>query len=190
MPRSSRTISRSKGVDLCTDFLFSGKKTGDIVRECMEKYGVSRSAVEKWLQLARPKVEILQKEADAIKRQEVEKISVESAQRLGITRDAVLARLWAISNGNIQDCFTGKSNMVPVSELPREVAALLSSVEVDEIYVGSGKTREAIGQTKKVKMLDPLRAIDMINKMQGWYKEEDKGPLVNLTVGYGKEEPV
>lgn len=156
----------------------------------MEKYGVSRSGVEKWLQLARPKVEILQQEADAIKRQEVEKTSAESANRLGITRDAVLARLWAISNGNLQDCFHGESTLIPVTQLPREVAGLLASVEIDELFEGTGKNRTRVGETKKVKLLDPLRAIDMINKMQGWYKEEDKAPLLNLRVGYGKEEPV
>lgn len=187
---SPRTISRQKGVEVCTELLFSGRKAGDIIRECGEKYGVKRSAVEKWMQLARPKVEIMRQEADIVRRKAIEEEVAEAARKLNITREGMLDRLWRIANGNIQDFFHGKTNMIPVKDLPRETSALLASVEVDELYYGSGESRYHVGQTKKIRLLDPLRAMDMINKMQGWYKEDDKGPSVNLVIGYGKEVPV
>lgn len=190
MPSAPRKITREKGVEICTDFLFSGKKTADIVRECGEQYGVKRSAVEKWMQLARPKVEILRQEANLLKMQGIEKSVAESAARLNISRDKVLERLWRIANGNLQDFFTDKTNMVPIGELPRETAALLASVEVDELYHGNGDAKWWAGQTKKLRLLDPLKAIDMINKMQGWYKDDAIGPTVQFNIGYGKEVPV
>jgi Terminase small subunit len=190
MTKPSRTISRAKGVELCTDLLFSGQKTGDIVRMCEEKYGVSRSAVEKWIQLARPKVEILRQQADIAKQKAIEEEMADSAKRLNITRDAVLEKLWGWANGNIQDFFQGKTTMTAVKDLPKEIAANLASVEVDELYHGTQNNRYWVGQTRKIRLHDPLKALDMIIKMQGWYKDEGKPAVTNITIGYGKEVPV
>lgn len=190
MSKGPRTISREKGVELCADLLFSGQKTGEIVQICVEKYGISRSGVEKWIQLARPKVEILRQQADLFKQKAIEEEVAASAKRLNITRDAVLERLWRIANGNLQDYFHGRTSMIPIKDLPREIAANLASVELDELYHGSGDAKYWVGQTKKIRLHDPLKAIDMINKMQGWYKEDAKAPTTNIFIGYGKEEAV
>lgn len=190
MSNCPRTISREKGVELCTELLFSGQKTGEIVQICVEKYGISRSGVEKWIQLARPKVEILRQQADAVKQKAIEEEMAASAKRLNITRDAVLEKLWSVANGNLQDYFQGNTTMIPVKDLPREIAANLASVEIDELYHGNQGSRYWVGQTKKIKLHDPLKAIDMIIKMQGWYRDEGKTPVNNIFVGYGKEVPV
>lgn len=170
--------------------MFSGHKTADVVRDLMDAYGVSRSAVEKWMQLARPKVEEMRLQADSIKRQENEKAIVESAQKLNITREGVMQLLWNMANGNLQDYFTPNGNAISISKLPRDKAALLASVEVDELYHGAAGSRYWVGQTKKFKLHDPVRAIDLINKMNGWYKDDGTPVKLDVRIGYGKEVPI
>ena len=184
-----RKISKEAGVQLCADMLFKMMATGEIVRELMEKGGVARSTIEKWLKEARPKADILIKEAENIRRRESEAAIAEHARKNNITREGLQERLWAIVNGNLQDFFTKNNNAISIAELPREKAALLASVEVDELYHGSAGSRYWVGQTKKFRLLDPLKAADMLNKMNGWYKETEPVKL-NLTIGYGKEVPV
>jgi|ERR1700761_7817301 len=190
MATPSRKISREKGIEVCADLMFSGQKAGEIVRICAEMYGVKRSAVEKWMSLARPKVELMRQQMDVAKQNAIEEEVAASAKRLNITRDAVLERLWSVACGNLQDYFQGRTNMIPIKDLPREVAANLASVEVDELYHGTGEAKYWVGQTKKLRLHDPLKALDMINKMQGWYRDEGKAPVTNINIGYGKEVPV
>ncbi|HUZ58685.1 MAG TPA: hypothetical protein VMU83_07880 [Hanamia sp.] len=48
-----RKISKAKGVELCVDFMYAGRKTNEILRNLTESYGISRSAVEKWKKSAK-----------------------------------------------------------------------------------------------------------------------------------------
>ena len=189
MTDNPRKINKETGVQMCVDLLFSGKATREILCEVMGKGGGAKSTVEKWLAEARPKAEILIKEAENIRRRESEAAIAEHARKNNITRESIQERLWAIANGNLQDYFTKNNNAIAIKDLPREVAGLLASIEVDELYHGSAGSRYWVGQTKKFRLHDPLKAIDMLNKMNGWYKETE--PVkVNLTIGYGKEVPV
>lgn len=174
---------------MCADMLFKMMATGEIVRELMEKGGAARSTIEKWLKEARPKADILIKEAENIRRRESEAAIIEHARKNNITREGIQERLWLIANGNLQDYFTKNNNAIAITELPREKAALLASVEVDELYHGAAGSRYWVGLTKKFRLLDPLKAIDMLNKMNGWYKETEPIKL-EVKIGYGKEEPV
>jgi len=190
MSTPNRTIFRENGVKTCAELMLSAIKTADIVRKCMEEYGVSRSAVEKWMQLARPQVELRRKELEEIRKRETEAIVIESTRNLHISREAAEARLWAIFNGNMQDFFTRNNNLINLKDLPRELAGLLSSVEVDELYHGAAGNRYWVGQTKKIKLIDPLRAFELLGKMNGWLKGEGGTTINNFMIGYGKEVPV
>lgn len=174
---------------MCVDLLFSGQTTGEIIRKFKDEYGLATSTIEKWLREARPKVEIRRTEAENIRRRESEAAIAEHARKSNITRESIMDRLWAIANGNLQDFFRANNNAISIAALPREVAGLLASIEVDELYHGTAGSKYWVGQTKKFRLHDPLKAIDMINKMNGWYKEIEQVP-VHIHIGYGKEVPV
>lgn len=85
----ARKISKTKGVEICGNLMFAGAKRKEIVLECTTKYGISISAVEKWILAARPIVAERQKEAERIRAEEDKAATIESAKRLNITQDRI-----------------------------------------------------------------------------------------------------
>ncbi len=83
----------------------------------------------------------------------------------GIDARWVLRRLVAESEADIADLFDDKNDLKPVSEWPplfRE--GLVQSVEIDALYEGHGKDRVQIGHTKKLRLSDRLRRLELIGK--------------------------
>lgn len=59
-----RKISKAKGVEICADMIFAGDARKKIVKHFTETYGVSTSAVEKWMKAARPLLERRRQDAE------------------------------------------------------------------------------------------------------------------------------
>lgn len=190
MSTSDRKISKEKGVQLCAEMIFSGKKTGEIAAILAENYGTHRSTVEKWMPIARPIAKEMERKANEVRNTAIEAQVMESAQKVVITREAAEARLWSIFNVNLQDYFTKNGNLINIKDLPRDKAGLLASIEIDELYHGVAGQRYWVGQTKKIKPIDALRAFEILAKMKGWMSGEGNTTINNLIIGYGKEVPV
>ena len=57
------------------------------------------------------------------------------------------------------------------SEWDDATAAVIAGIEVLEFYEGQGKKKVSIRQTKKVKVVDPLRSLKVLLKVLGLMKE-------------------
>ena len=53
-----------------------------------------------------------------------------------------------------------------------ETAGAISSLETLEEYEGYGEDREKIGDTQKVKLLDKTKALELLGKHLGMFKEK------------------
>jgi phage terminase small subunit len=56
---------------------------------------------------------------------------------------------------------------------PDDLAAVVASVETDELFEGSGEDRNQIGYTKKLKVWEKVKAIEALSKLMG-YNEPDR----------------
>lgn len=56
--------------------------------------------------------------------------------------------------------------LLAVTEWPDDVAAVVSSVEVEELFEGTGKERVHIGQLKKVKTWSKVEALRLLAQIQ------------------------
>lgn len=61
------TLTREKGVEICTELLFKGKYRKDILQVIAKDYKASDGTVDKWIKLAKPKADALRKQAEKIK---------------------------------------------------------------------------------------------------------------------------
>jgi phage terminase small subunit len=100
-------------------------------------------------------------------RPEVAKAVAEGLQRAenraGLDKADVLeeARRILLSDvGEIFDMTTGA--IKPLSEMSKEVRACISSIEVEELFDGTGDDRRQIGYVKKVKLWDKTKALDLL----------------------------
>lgn len=121
----------------------------------------------KLLRNAKVKEYIAQKQAEIQKRTE-------------ITQDRVLKELAKIAFGDIRKLYTDNGALRNIVDLEDDIAGAISGVETYEEYDGRGEDREHIGDTKKVKMLDKTKALELIGKHLGMFKETN----ININTNY------
>jgi phage terminase small subunit len=83
----------------------------------------------------------------------------EHLKRLDLTADQVLRELARIGFSNIRHLFNEDNTLRPIHTLDEQTAAVITSFEQDPLFSGSGKAREQIGVTQKVKLWDKVRAL-------------------------------
>lgn len=162
-----RTINRKKGVEMCVDWMFSGRPRKEIVQELVEKYGMSESAVDKWMKVARPIVAERQAVADAIAAKVNQEEIEASAKRLNISKERLLERLAFITFWD-------------------------PGAEVKPPAIGEdGEIEEGVpdpGEGLRIRAADQIRAGEAMAKIMGWYAPEKKE--VNAKVQNLSDEPV
>ncbi|MBS5854000.1 MAG: terminase small subunit [Clostridium sp.] len=121
----------------------------------------------KLLRNTKVKEYILQKQAEIQKRTE-------------ITQDRVLKELAKIAFGDIRKLYTDNGALRNIVDLEDDIAGAISGVETFEEYEGRGAEREYIGDTKKVKMLDKTKALELLGKHLGMFKETN----ININTNY------
>lgn len=170
MAGNQRKISKQKGVDLCANLLFAGQVTKEILRNLTESYGISDSTVEKWIKAARPITEQLQIEAERIRAIENESAIKESAQRLNITKERVLAEYGKLAFFDIRKLFTVDGGFKPIQELDDLSASAISGIEsYDE---KERETGEVLGTLRKVKISEKRLALDSLCRVLGYNAPE------------------
>ena len=80
---------------------------------------------------------------------------------------------------DIRDAFNDDGTLKSIKDMPAHIAQAIASIDNDELFAGSGKDREKIGDTKKIKLYDKLKAIEMLGKQIGMFvqKHEVRGTV-------------
>lgn len=106
--------------------------------------------------------------------------------------DKILSELRCVGLTDIREIFDEAGNVKPPGEWPIHLARAVASIEVFEEFQGSGKNREYLGQTKKLKFWDKNKALELLGKNMGLFtdriKHEGTVKLEDLILGSFKEE--
>lgn len=90
------------------------------------------------------------------------------SQTTEITQERIIQEYAKIAFSDIRIYFDGDGKLKPLHELDDKAAAALSSVEIDEIWGMTMDGREQIGETKKIKQWDKIKALDAICRVLGF----------------------
>lgn len=98
---------------------------------------------------------------------EVQRRIAERSERTQITADRVLRELALIGFYDIREIFDNQNNLKGIRELTGDSSRAIASIEIEVDKIG---TRE-ISTTKKIKMHDKIRALQLIGSHIGMFKE-------------------
>jgi phage terminase small subunit len=101
---------------------------------------------------------------------EIDRLRKAREDRLEASADFVVRELMRIAKFDIRQAYDSDGSLKAPHDLPDDVAKVISSVEVDELYEGVGKDREKIGVTKKIKTWDKIRALEALGEHFGIFK--------------------
>lgn len=99
----------------------------------------------------------------------------------GISVERTAQEIARIGYGDIRQLFTDQGHLKPVAELSDDAAAMISSIEVDEIRDPDGMV---IGYNRKVKLNSKVKALDQCMAYLGMHKtlKAGGGEGLNLTI--------
>ena len=76
--------------------------------------------------------------------------------------------------------FDADGNPIAIPALTDESAPAVAGFEVTQEFSGKGDSRELVGYTKKIKITDKLRALELFGKATGYYVDKSVPPLSEL----------
>lgn len=96
----------------------------------------------------------------------------EREKRTEITQDMVIKELAKIAFFNPKNIFGDNNTLKNIVSLDDDIASVITSVETLEEYDGYGEDREKIGNTTKVKLADKMKALEMLGRHLGMFKDK------------------
>lgn len=99
-------------------------------------------------------------------------LRAENAKLVQHSRERWLAEIQRCAFFDPRKLFDVNGNALPISELADEDVTAIAGFEVTEEFEGRGENREKIGYTKKFKLTDKLRALELLGKATGYYVEK------------------
>jgi phage terminase small subunit len=113
----------------------------------------------------------------------LQKLLDERSKRTQVTADRVITEAARIGFSDLRRLFGENGELLPVNAWPDDVAASVASVEIDELFEGYGENRVQVGHTKKIKLWDKPRALELLGKhLKIWVERmehtgKDGGPI-------------
>jgi phage terminase small subunit len=92
-------------------------------------------------------------------------------KRTEITADRVVMELARVAFFDKRRLYREDGSLKPPAEWDDDTAAVIASVEVLEEFAGRGADRELVGYLKKVRIWDKIRALDILAKHTGVYRD-------------------
>jgi phage terminase small subunit len=129
-------------------------------------------------------------------RDAIDKAMVKTLQKAQLRAEDVLAEIRKLAFVDLSQAYKDDGTLLHPKAMPDDVRASLQSVETDEIFAGRGPNRTKIGHSRKIKLNDKVRALEMlarhfklltdITELTG----KDGGPHVVLTMPANGSEVV
>jgi phage terminase small subunit len=100
-------------------------------------------------------------------RKAVDEALARRAARVEVKADDVLRELLTLAKADLRKAFDEHGHLRPVQDWPDDVAAFISSVDVEELWEGRGEDREQVGVVKKIKLWSKPHALELLAKHLG-----------------------
>jgi phage terminase small subunit len=94
-------------------------------------------------------------------------------EKTGITQERVLNELAAIAFSDVRKFYNEDGTLKQITELDDETASALSGMDIDEIFEFVDGKKEKIGNTKKIKRWDKVKALENLAKHLGLFEADN-----------------
>lgn len=86
----------------------------------------------------------------------------------------VLKELHGIGTVDIRGILDKTGGLKDPAEWPDDIARAVAGITIDDLYEGFGKDRERIGYTKKIKLTDKVKVLELIGRELGMFVNRSK----------------
>ncbi len=97
----------------------------------------------------------------------IQERKVARAKRVEVNQDDVLRAVMEIAFVDPIDLFNDDGTLKPLKDIPVAARRAIGSLDVEEIFIGSGEDRVSIGNVKKLRMIDKKGPLSDLMKHLG-----------------------
>lgn len=102
----------------------------------------------------------------------VKKLLEERAARVLLSGDEILLGIKALATSDVRRLFDTETGcFLPMDQWPDDMAVCVASIEIEELFRGSGKNRIWVGYTKKLKLWDKPKSQENLGRNKGLFKD-------------------
>ena len=107
----------------------------------------------------------------------------ELQEATGINQKRVLEEYAKVAFADIRNYYDENSMLLPIREIGDQAAGALAGIEVDQLWAATMAGRVQIGETKKIKVYDKVKALDSLARHLGMFGKdnEQSKPVVQIT---------
>lgn len=100
-------------------------------------------------------------------RQALDRAMEERLRKIGVHADRVLTEIARVAFSDLRKLYNEDGSLKLPSEWDDDEAAAIAGVEVLEEFSGRGEDRTLVGFTKKVRVFDKIKALELLSKHLG-----------------------
>jgi phage terminase small subunit len=99
-------------------------------------------------------------------------------EKTGITHERLVTEALKSALSDVKDLFDANGKLLPIHEMPESARRALASIEHEQTHEvkaaleAGGEPEILQTQTSKIRLLDKLRAIELVAKLQGYLREK------------------
>lgn len=94
----------------------------------------------------------------------LKELSGEILKKVGASVESVVLELHRIASSDLVSAFDERNCLKPLVDIPEDIRRCIASIEIDEIWEGYGENRTQTGITKKIKLWDKNKGLEMLGK--------------------------
>lgn len=109
-------------------------------------------------------------------------------QKVEVTIEDVVSEYARIAFVDLKDAYDDNGQLLHPKDMPENIRRAISGVDVLEEFEGTGREREQIGFTKKLRTWDKLKALEALGRYVGMLTDANdpnkpKGRDININIG-------
>jgi len=97
-------------------------------------------------------------------RARVNQLIKEQVDKIKISATFIIREILNAATIDIADAYDDNGKLLPINEMPEPLRKSITSIETDELFEGTGNQREHIGTTKKIKIQDRAKSLELLGK--------------------------
>lgn len=113
----------------------------------------------------------------------IAELTAKVAKKIHISTDMLIEELWNIASFDIGEIFNDDGSLKPIGEIPKKIRKAISGIDTYKDFTEGVE----IGETKKIKSWDKLKAIELIGRYKGIWIDKVQKTNVNLNVDLDEE---
>ena len=117
----------------------------------------------------------------------LQRLRDERAKRTEVTADKVIKELAKVAFFNPKIFYRDDGSVKEIKDIPDDAAACIAGLETFDEYEGTGANRVYTGTTKKIKLVDKMRALEMLGKHLGMFTDKVEVTVQNSLADLLKE---